>query len=129
MENIDYGSIWDKIIAVYPMTEEQAAGGRQIKDYPFKYDDFANLDTLAEYVRRNCNNVQHLSVQEGYTSGMNTDQVYYRPLHKLTINEEDPTTRRGCMRYENAIVNLSPKRWEKEVLDWLLDEMKRQDRK
>ncbi len=50
IKNIKSTSITDSLKSVQPMTQEEAAQGRQMKPFPYKFDTFNSTEDLKNYI-------------------------------------------------------------------------------
>lgn len=50
IKNITASSVADRLKSVQPMTQEEAAQGRTIKPFPYKFDTFNSAEDLKEYI-------------------------------------------------------------------------------
>ncbi len=125
IKNVLSTTIADNIKPVKPITTEEAAAGRPIKPYPFKYDSFDSLESLKNYIidtlydKKNISK-EWLDVEKSYTLPFNMkDYVFYTGVDILSITCYEPRKNmfNDIVRGE-LICQLNPKK------DWNIEDLK-----
>lgn len=107
-------------------TLEELANGREIKEYPKKYDDFNSEDSLKEFIKdylatRPYLKSEWIRVDKGISYKMdNWDKdVYYTEVGVNGISAWDCETYKIYLELE-----LNPNKWSIEVLERIVGEIK-----
>jgi len=96
VNNVKGHTISESMNSVKPMTLEDAAAGRKIKIYPFKYDTFASTEDLKNYIENILYSDKNLK-SEWLETGSHIhmpfnlrDDVYYTSVSVFSITCHKP---------------------------------------
>lgn len=141
-------SIISDLPSVQPLTIEQAANGRPIKDFPYKLDDFASYEALEAFIRGKLkhdmnivsivgNNfgsrpqmpVEWLNVARVSFMQFPSSEFYYRSVEMIVIGGTEPQDSHGhsCLRTKDYhICKLNYKNWNVGKIKKIIDKIKKE---
>ena len=131
INNVNAKTIADEIVSAKPMTIEEAANGRSIRQYPFKYDSFASYEMLSDYIElRIYENkkikAEWLRWETGFSIPINIrDDVYYKghDFLQITCCEPRKDLLDDIVRGE-VICKLNPNDWDIEKIKEIINNIK-----
>lgn len=134
IKNVKGKTIAHSLMSVKPATVEELAKGRIIKPYPYKYDDFADRNSLKEYlidrftfdkIFSKCK-TEWLNVDTSSMLPINiSKRVFYTSVSVISIDCTQPAEHiLDDMRFGGSMVNLNPTKWSATTLYDIIDEIK-----
>lgn len=126
-------SFLDKIEPVHPLTLEQAAKGRPIKDFPYKLDDFVSYEALEAFIRGKLRSVitskdqaEWLDAVHVSSMDFSTDTEYYRPIEMVVVGGTEPFNeqRRTTIPRAYHICKLNMNHWKVKKVKEIINQIK-----
>jgi hypothetical protein len=126
-------TISDQLVSMPPLSEQDITKGREVRDYPTRYDHFRTREALVEYIRYDLITkhtkwkAEWLGVSKVVSMPINiTPGVYYRssdPKHEIDCVEPARNIQHD-MRRGGTLIELDPELWSLEVLQEVVNEVK-----
>ena len=132
IKNISGKLLSNDIVSAKPMTLQEAAKGREIKEIEHNYQEFRNIDDLKKYILKKVESFkgskkEWLDVHTGYSLPLIHSEKYYfvDTIGTITIECNQPKKHvLDDIVYGQTICRLDPRKWNYDVLKNVIDELK-----
>ena len=132
IKNISGKLLSNDIVSAKPMTLQEAAKGREIKEIEHNYQEFRNIDDLKKYILKKVKSFKDLKKE-----WLEVNKIMSMPLIQAereyfvdtigTITIECNQPKKHVLDdivYGQTICRLDPRKWNYEVLKTVIDELK-----